>query len=67
MLKTQNFGRKSLNEIKDILNDMGLTFGMKIDSSRILNSCDVSVVSRKKKSSSDQFYSCKKGICYAPW
>jgi DNA-directed RNA polymerase subunit alpha len=32
MLKTQNFGRKSLNEIKDILSDMGLTFGMKIDS-----------------------------------
>jgi len=31
MLKTQNFGRKSLNEIKDILSDMGLTFGMKID------------------------------------
>lgn len=32
MLKTQNFGRKSLNEIKDILSDMGLTFGMKLDS-----------------------------------
>lgn len=31
MLKTQNFGRKSLNEIKDILSDMGLTFGMKIE------------------------------------
>ncbi|MDR3579704.1 MAG: DNA-directed RNA polymerase subunit alpha [Oryzomonas sp.] len=31
MLKTQNFGRKSLNEIKDILTDMGLTFGMKLD------------------------------------
>jgi DNA-directed RNA polymerase subunit alpha len=31
MLKTQNFGRKSLNEIKDILCDMGLTFGMKVD------------------------------------
>jgi len=31
MLKTQNFGRKSLNEIKDILNEMGLTFGMKLD------------------------------------
>ena len=31
MLKTQNFGRKSLNEIKDILNDMGLTFGMKLE------------------------------------
>ncbi len=31
MLKTQNFGRKSLNEIKDILQDMGLTLGMKLD------------------------------------
>ncbi|BCS53083.1 DNA-directed RNA polymerase subunit alpha [Geobacter sp. SVR] len=31
MLKTQNFGRKSLNEIKDILCDMGLTFGMKLE------------------------------------
>ncbi|MFA7060004.1 MAG: DNA-directed RNA polymerase subunit alpha [Pedobacter sp.] len=31
MLKTQNFGRKSLNEIKDILSEMGLTFGMKLD------------------------------------
>ena len=31
MLKTQNFGRKSLNEIKDILSEMGLVFGMKID------------------------------------
>jgi DNA-directed RNA polymerase subunit alpha len=32
MLKTQNFGRKSLNEIKDILPEMGLTFGMRLDS-----------------------------------
>jgi len=31
MLKTQNFGRKSLNEIKDILTEMGLTLGMKLD------------------------------------
>ncbi|MBJ6801811.1 MULTISPECIES: DNA-directed RNA polymerase subunit alpha [Geomonas] len=31
MLKTQNFGRKSLNEIKDILVDMGLTLGMKLE------------------------------------
>lgn len=31
MLKTQNFGRKSLNEIKDVLVDMGLTLGMKLD------------------------------------
>lgn len=31
MLKTKNFGRKSLNEIKDILNSMGLSLGMKLD------------------------------------
>jgi len=31
MLKTQNFGRKSLNEIKDILSEMGLTLGLSID------------------------------------
>ncbi len=30
MLRTQNFGRKSLNEIKDILVQMGLKFGMEI-------------------------------------
>ena len=31
MLKTKNFGRKSLNEIKAILADMGLSLGMKLD------------------------------------
>lgn len=31
MLKTKNFGRKSLNEIKDILMEMGLSLGMKIE------------------------------------
>lgn len=31
MLKTKNFGRKSLNEIKAILSEMGLSLGMKID------------------------------------
>lgn len=31
MLRTKNFGRKSLNEIKEILNNMGLGLGMKID------------------------------------
>jgi DNA-directed RNA polymerase subunit alpha len=31
MLKTKNFGRKSLNEIKEILANMGLSLGMKID------------------------------------
>jgi len=30
MLKTKNFGRKSLNEIKEILTEMGLSFGMKL-------------------------------------
>jgi DNA-directed RNA polymerase subunit alpha len=31
MLETKNFGRKSLNEIKEILTDMGLSLGMKLD------------------------------------
>ncbi len=31
MLKTKNFGRKSLNEIKEILGTMGLSLGMKVD------------------------------------
>jgi len=31
MLKTKNFGRKSLNEIKEILTAMGLGLGMKFD------------------------------------
>jgi DNA-directed RNA polymerase subunit alpha len=31
MLKTKNFGRKSLNEIKEILAGLGLEFGMKLE------------------------------------
>jgi DNA-directed RNA polymerase subunit alpha len=31
MLKTKNFGRKSLNEIREILAEMGLSLGMKLD------------------------------------
>jgi DNA-directed RNA polymerase subunit alpha len=31
MLKTKNFGRKSLNEIKEILAEMGLSLGMKFE------------------------------------
>jgi DNA-directed RNA polymerase subunit alpha len=31
MLKTKNFGRKSLNEIKAILEEMELSLGMKLD------------------------------------
>jgi DNA-directed RNA polymerase subunit alpha len=31
MLKTKNFGRKSLNEIKSLLEEMDLSLGMKLD------------------------------------
>jgi DNA-directed RNA polymerase subunit alpha len=31
MLRTKNFGRKSLNEIKEILHNMGLRLGMRVD------------------------------------
>ena len=31
MLRYKNFGRKSLNEIKDILAEMGLSLGMKLE------------------------------------
>ena len=34
MLRTKNFGRKSLNEIKEILANMGLSLGMRIDPAR---------------------------------
>jgi len=35
MLKTKNFGRKSLNEIKDILAEMGLSLGMNVDAKKL--------------------------------
>ena len=31
MLRTKNFGRKSLNEIKELLGEMGLHLGMKVE------------------------------------
>jgi DNA-directed RNA polymerase subunit alpha len=31
MLRTKNFGRKSLNEIREILHNMGLRLGMRVD------------------------------------
>jgi DNA-directed RNA polymerase subunit alpha len=31
MLKYRNFGRKSLGELKQVLSEMGLRFGMKLD------------------------------------
>ena len=33
MLRTKNFGRKSLNEIKEILTSMGLGLAMRLDQS----------------------------------
>ncbi len=38
MLKTRNFGRKSLNEIKQILSEMGLSLGMSDDEIRAIES-----------------------------
>jgi DNA-directed RNA polymerase subunit alpha len=35
MLKTKNFGRKSLNEIKEMLEGMGLSLGMELDASLV--------------------------------
>lgn len=49
MLKTQNFGRKSLNEIKDILTEMGLTFGMRLE-----NFPDPEVVKRLRGEQKDE-------------
>jgi DNA-directed RNA polymerase subunit alpha len=31
MMTTKNFGKKSLNEIKDLLHSLGLDFGMDFD------------------------------------
>jgi DNA-directed RNA polymerase subunit alpha len=35
MLKTKNFGRKSLNEIKQLLSEMELSLGMMLDNWKI--------------------------------
>jgi len=46
MLKTRNFGRKSLNEIKEILEDMGLHLGMKVEEEDLKQ---ISQVQKKKE------------------
>lgn len=47
MLKYRNFGKKSLNEIKDKLSQLGLSLGMKFDSGMVEpNAADTSLVAR---------------------
>ena len=46
MLRTKNFGRKSLNEIKEIIQAMGLHFNMRVDSD------DLEKLAEKKRTES---------------
>jgi DNA-directed RNA polymerase subunit alpha len=47
MLRTKNFGRKSLNEIKEILSGLGLSFGMKFDQQgRLIGSASTTLEQR---------------------
>ncbi|TAN63920.1 DNA-directed RNA polymerase subunit alpha [bacterium] len=48
MLRTKNFGRKSLNEIKEILKVMGLDFGMKVDGFPLRKDLDSQHTERKE-------------------
>ena len=50
MLKTKNFGRKSLNEIKSILEEMGLFLGMELDDFALADKSDLG---EKKKEDTD--------------
>ena len=50
MLKTRNFGRKSLNEIKEILEDMGLHLGMKLEEDDIKQ---ITAARKKKEMETD--------------
>lgn len=54
MLKTKNFGRKSLNEIKTILSEMGLYLGMKLENFPSLKSKDNIDTEEKKEEDSDK-------------
>ncbi len=50
MLKTKNFGRKSLNEIKEILQEMGLELGMKLENFPSREELDQRRIEREKES-----------------
>ena len=49
MLKTKNFGRKSLNEIKGILEEMGLSLGMKLENIPLPKKADSAGESAKEE------------------
>jgi len=48
MLKTKNFGRKSLNEIKEILREMNLDFGMKLEGFPARKDLDLTHLDKKE-------------------
>src|SRR3989449_4167996 len=49
MLKTKNFGRKSLNEIKEILHEMGLSLGLKLENFPARDELDRRRLQREKE------------------
>jgi len=51
MLKTRNFGRKSLNEFKEILREMNLSFGMRLEGYPSREDLDRRRATREKESS----------------
>ncbi len=56
MLRTKNFGRKSLNEIKEILSNLGLGFGMKFDSQgRLVSPAGGQMMSSVSDNEPDEF------------
>ena len=55
MLRTKNFGRKSLNEIKEILGGMGLALGMKADSHGRLTAPPASALGSEELPDDEQF------------
>ena len=51
MLKTKNFGRKSLNEIKEILHEMGLGLGLRLEGFPTREELDRRRLQRERESS----------------
>jgi DNA-directed RNA polymerase subunit alpha len=51
MLKTKNFGRKSLNEIKEILHDMNLGLGMRLENFPLRDELDRRRLQRERETS----------------